>query len=202
MAKPNFKSTDAAGMLRYAESILLKMTQNVDLFANPVPDLPTFESLLNTYRDAYAEANFRDKRAVIIKGKAGRELQEAIYRLSQYVDSIAKGDTELIVAAGFIPSSPSTNRIGRTPQAENLRIENVQVGTGKLRARVKAWKHARLYRYEYRVKGTEEWTSILHTKSVLEIRDLEMMQFYEFRATYIGTDTEPNYSDIITAIAV
>lgn len=202
MAKPIFKSSDATGLLRYAEGILLKMTQNADLFVDPVPSLATFESLLNAYREAYAEAEFRDKRAVIIKGKTGKDLQEAVYRLSQYVDGVAKGDRELIVAAGFVPTNPTNNRVGKVPRAEGLRIENLQVGTGKLRARVRPWKHARLYRYEYRKKGAEEWTSILHSKSALEIRDLEMMQFYEFRASYVGTDTEPNYSDTIMAIAV
>lgn len=202
MAKPIFKSYDATGLLLYAENILLKMTQNADLFVDPVPELAMLENRLNAYREAYAEASFRDKRAIIVKGKTGKDLQETIYRLSQYVDNIAKGDTELIVAAGFTPSRPTTLRTGRTLQAENLRIENVQVGTGQLRVRIKPWKHARLYRYEYRKQGTEEWTTILHSKSVLEIRELEMMQFYEFRVSYIGTDTEPNYSDVITAIAV
>ncbi len=66
MAKPIFKSNDATGLLRYAESILMKMTQNADLFTDPIPSLVTFESLLHAYRDAYAEAGFRDKRAVIV----------------------------------------------------------------------------------------------------------------------------------------
>lgn len=202
MAKPIYKSNDATGLLRYAESILQKMKENADLFVDPVPDLATFESQLENYRREYTEATFRDKRAVIRKRKAGKVLQEAIYRLSQYVDAMAKGDREIIVAAGFTPTNPTTTRVGKTPQAQNLRIDNVQVGTGKLRARVKPWKHARLYRFEYRKVGTEEWTSILHSRSTLEIQGLEMMQLYEFRVSYIGTDTEPNYSDVITAISV
>ncbi|MFD2970229.1 hypothetical protein [Sphingobacterium bambusae] len=202
MARPIFKSTDATGLLRYAESILLKMRQNADLFTDPVPDLASFESLLENYRNAFAEASFRDKRAVVVKGKTGQALQEAIYRLSQYVDAQAEGDVELILAAGFIPGSPSTNRINRIPKAENLRVENVQVGTGILRARVRRWKHARLYRYEYRLLGTETWSSVLHSRSVLEVQGLEMMKHYEFRVSYVGTNTQPNYSDIITALAV
>ncbi|GGH19430.1 hypothetical protein FAZ19_10770 [Sphingobacterium alkalisoli] len=203
MVKPIYKSNDATELLRYAESILLKMTTNSDLFPEPVPSLTTLEGHLNAYRDAYAEARFRDKRAVILKGQKGKDLQETIYRLSHYVDAVAKGDEAMIVAAGFSFTRPTTNRIGRTPQAENLRIENVQVGTGILRVRVKPWKHARLYQFEYRKKGTEEpWTSILHSNSMLEVRDLEMMYTYEFRVSYLGTDTITNFSDIANALVV
>lgn len=202
MVKPIFRSSDATGLLRYAESILMKMTQNADLFPDPNPSLATLEEKLNAYREAYAEASFRDKRAVIVKSKTGKDLQEVIYRLSHYVDAVATGDPEFIVAAGYRPAQSTTNRIGKTPRARDLRIENVQVGTGVLRIRVKSWRPARLYRFEYRKIGTEEWTSILHSKSVLEIRSLDFMGQYEFRASYVGTDTEPNYSDVITALVV
>ncbi|MFD2966349.1 hypothetical protein [Sphingobacterium bambusae] len=91
MARPIFKSTDATGLLRYAESILLKMRQNADLFTDPVPDLASFESLLENYRNAFAEASFRDKRALVVKGKTGQALQDAIYRLSPYADACSLG---------------------------------------------------------------------------------------------------------------
>lgn len=202
MVKPNYKSNDATGLLHYAERIFKKMTENATMFVNPVPELATLEEKLIAYRAAYAEADFRDKRAVIVKGKTGRELQEVIYRLSHYVDAVAKGDTEIIVAAGFTASQPTTTSIGRTPQATNLRVEHVQVGTGRLRIRVASWKYARLYQYDYRKKGTEAWTSVLHTKSVLEASGLDTMQEYEFRASYVGTDVTPNYSAIVTALVV
>src|SRR5690606_16548897 len=130
MSKPVFKSKDATGLLRYAEHILKKMTENADMFTNPVPDLAALESCLSAYRDAYAEATFRDKRAVLLKGQKGKELQEVIYRLSHYVDAVAQGDAAVILAAGFQVARSSTNRTGRTPKAENLRAEHVQVGSG------------------------------------------------------------------------
>ncbi len=48
MARPIFKSTDATGLLRYAESILLKMRQNADLFTDPVPDWPALKAYWRT----------------------------------------------------------------------------------------------------------------------------------------------------------
>ena len=92
MAKPIFTSNSETGLLRYAEHIHLKMNENADLFPDPVPGLEELETRLEAYRDAYAEATFRDKRAVVLKKQRGAELQEVIYRLSHYVDAVAQGD--------------------------------------------------------------------------------------------------------------
>ncbi len=202
MAKPVFKSKDATELLRYAERILLKMTENETLFTDPVPDLATLENDLTAYRDAYAEAAFRDKRAVVLKGQKGGKLQETVYRLSHYVDAVAQGNPATILAAGYRVARPTAVRHGRTPKAENLRAEYVQVGAGIVRLRVNPWKPARLYRYEYRPKGEEDWTGILHPNSTLELSGLTMLQEYEFRVSYIGTDITLNFSDTVTALVV
>src|SRR3546814_9185584 len=120
------------------------MTENVDLFPTPNPDLATLESSITAYRDAFAEATFRDKRAVILKKQRGEELQEAIYRLSHYVDAAAQGDPASILAAGYDVGQSTGNRIGRAPKAENLRVEHVQVGTGILQLKVQDRKSTRL----------------------------------------------------------
>ncbi|HLT88965.1 MAG TPA: hypothetical protein VKZ57_15350 [Sphingobacterium sp.] len=202
MAKPIFRSKNATELLRYAEQIFKKMTENADMFTDPVPDLETLENRLSAYRAAFAEASFRDQRAVILKGQEGKRLQEVVYRLSHYVDAVAQGDPGIIVAAGYKASGSTGNRLERTPKAENLRVSHVQVGLGIVQLRVKPWKPARLYRYEYRKKGLEEWTGILHSHSTLELRGLDKLQEYEFRASYIGRDIEPNFSDTVTALVV
>lgn len=202
MAKPNFTSKNAAELLRYAEQIFKKMTENVDLFPEPIPGLGVFESRLEAYRAAFAEAAFRDQRAVILKGQTGADLQEMIYRLSHYVDAVAQGDPAIIVAAGFHPSQPKTGQVSEAPKAENLRISHKQVGTGVVQVRVKPWKLARLYRYEYRRVGVEEWTGVLHSKSMIELQGLDMLQEYEFRVSYLGRDVELNFSDTVTALVV
>lgn len=202
MATPIFAGKDTTQLLRYAEHIFLKMTENADLFPDPNPDLTMLESSITAYRDAYAEATFRDKRAVVLKGQKGKDLQEVIYRLSHYVDAVAQGDPGIILAAGYDVSQPTTKRTGRTPKAGNLRVNHVEVGKGIIQLKVKPWKPARLYRYEYRKKGAETWEGILYPNSTLELSDLDVLQEYEFRASYIGRDIEPNFSDIVTAIVV
>ena len=199
MAKPVFTSKDATQLLVYAEQIFLKLTENADLFIDPVPDLATLGESLNAYREAYAEAAFRDKRAVILKAQHGEKLQDVIRRLAHYVEGVAAGDEAIIVAAGFRPSRSSHVSLGRTPKPENLRVEHIQVGSGIIRLRVNSWRPARLYQYEYRKKGTEQWSSVMHTKSSLEMSNLDLLEEYEFRVSYIGSDVTLNYSDLITA---
>ncbi|NGM61672.1 hypothetical protein G5B30_07045 [Sphingobacterium sp. SGG-5] len=202
MIRPIYGSNNATELLLQAQQIFKKMTENADMFPNPVPDLATFETLLTNYQKAYLEAQFRDQRTVIIKGQLGRELQEAIYRLSTYVDSVALGDPGIIVAAGYQPRQSPANRIERTPKAENLRATHMEVGSGIVRLRINPWKHARLYRYEYRLKGTAEWDTVLHSKSFIDLKDLVKLQEYEFRASYVGRDIEPNFSNTISALVV
>src|SRR5690606_3329326 len=148
---------------------------------------------------SYAQASFRDKRAVILKAQHGEKLQDVIRRLAHYVEGVAAGDEAIIVAAGFRPSRSSHVSLGRTPKPENLRVEHIQVGSGSIRLRVNAWRPARLYQYEYRKKGTEQWSSGMQTKSSLEMSNLDMLEEYEFRVSYIGSDVTLNYSDLITA---
>jgi len=199
MAKPVFTSKDATQLLVYAEQIFSKMTENADLFTDPVPDLTTLGESLEAYREAYAEAAFRDKRAVILKAQQGDRLQNVIRRLSHYVEALADGDEAIILAAGFRPSKPGNVSLGRTPKPENLRVEHIRVGSGIIRLRVNSWRPARLYQYEYRKKGTEQWSSVMHTKSSLEMKNLDMLEEYEFRVSYIGSDVTLNYSDVVTA---
>ena len=202
MTRPIYGSKNATELLHYAEQIFNKMNENSELFPEPVPSLEDFGKTLEDYRSAYVEARFRDQRAVILKGQQGKKLREAIYRLSTYVDSIALGDPAIIVAAGYQPKQLTNNRIEYTPKGEGLRISYVGVGTGIIRLRMKPWKYARMYRFEYREKGTQEWEGVLHGRSDIELSNLNHLKEYEFRASYIGKNAELHFSDVLTALVV
>lgn len=202
MIKPNFRSKDATELLNYAEHIFKKMTENATMFVDPEPALVTLEASLAAYRAAYAEATHRDMRAVVLKGQKGKDLHQVIYRLSHYVDAQAQGDPNIILAAGYRPSKSTQSRVGRTPKATGLVVRNMEVGSGTLRIKVHHWKYARLYQYEHRKKGTDEWTGILHSSSTLELSGLDRLEEYEFRVSYLGRDTVTSFSDIVTALVV
>lgn len=204
MRKPVLKLREnrQAQLLKYAENVLIKLTQHADIFVDPQPALPVLEAALQAYRESLAEASFRDRRAVTIKNQRKKELETVIYELSLYVDQVAKGDPAIVLAAGF--ETVSRGRSSElSPKAENLRVEAIGVGTGLTRLRVKPWKRAKVYRFEYRKKAADEaWNILLHTKSVCRLDQLELLQEYEFRVAYVGTGTSLMYSDVVSAYVV
>src|SRR3546814_20648778 len=111
-AKPIFTNNSDAALLRYAEHIFLKMTEHEDLFPAPTPDLTVLETSITAYRDAYDEAPFRDKRAVILKQQRADEVQEVHHSLSQYEDAMGPGD----------PRPPLPRRVAQGP-APNQRTQ-------------------------------------------------------------------------------
>lgn len=205
MAKPvlSSKTETAAKLLQYAENILAKATENASLFPDPVPTLADLESSLQAYRNGLSEASFRDMRQVELKNQQAAHLKSLLYDFSLYVETVAQGNPATIMAAGFTPSKKGVIGTGITPKPTDFRVEIVQIGLRKVNLRVKAWKPARFYQFEYRKIGsTEEWTRILSSKSKTTISDLEHLQEYEFRVTYLATEPTANYSDIVRCYVV
>src|SRR5699024_7333041 len=120
MTKPNYKSKDATELLNYAEHILKKMTENDDLFDQPLPSLTVLDSALSEYREPYAEATHRVMRAVVLKGQRRKALQPAVYRLSHYVDAQAQGDPAILLAAGYKPAKSKLYRAGAPPKPHGV----------------------------------------------------------------------------------
>lgn len=205
MAKPvlSSKTETAAKLLQYAENILAKATENASLFPDPAPTLTEIETSLQAYRTGLTEASFRDMRQVELKNQQATQLKSLLYDFSLYVETIAQGNPATIMAAGFTPSKKNIGSIGFSPKPVDFRVEIVQAGLKKVNLRVKAWKPARFYQFEYRKVGSaEEWTRILSSKSKTIVSDLEHLQEYEFRVTYLAAEPTPNYSDIVRCYVV
>jgi hypothetical protein len=200
MAKPvlSSKTRTAATLMQYAENVFTKTTENADLFPDPIPTLSELAAGIQAYRISLTEAAFRDMRQVELKNEQMAKLKKLLYNLSLYVQTIAQGNAAIILAAGFIPSKTSRNTAMRSPKPTDFRVEIPQTGLCTVNMRVKPWSPARFYRFEYRKTGIEsDWTEILTGKPSILIKDLERLQEYEFRVTYLGTDPTPNYGDVI-----
>ena len=187
----------ATKLLRYADTILLKMTENADLFPEPDPTLAELETAFAGLQHALSAAAFRDMRNVELKNQRHAELKRVVHGLSLYVDHVAQGNAAIILAAGFLPSKDST-RIGPPPKPTNFRVKLVRPNSQIVELRVKAWEPVRVYQFEYRKVGsTGHWQRILCSRSVCVLEGLEMLKEYEFRVAYIGTDPTITYSDTI-----
>lgn len=182
----------------YATVILQEMKKNESLFPNPYPELRAFETMLNDFREAIVKAAYRDKLAIIIREDKRKVLQEAIRFLSFYVQTIAKGDEAIIVASGFVPSKPPSSSENIPLTADFQAIPTI--GTGAIKLRVKSWRSARVYQFEYRKKGDDNlWTVVLSSKSSSLISNLEVLEEYEFRVCYVGRNGKSPYSPIVVS---
>ncbi len=205
MKKPttNFRELDAAQLIQFAEEIVTKMGQHDDIFVTPTPALATLSAITQTYRESAAEAAFNDRRAISFRNEQRKELEYVISELAKYVDTVARGNETTILSAGFIPSKDRVLDNSWNPKADHLQVFPVGLGTSRIKIRVAPWKKARYYQYEYRKKGVDEpWSRLLSTKSIAIVENMEPFQEYEFRATYLGKDINPNYSDIVSTYAL
>lgn len=205
MSKPvlSSKTKTAVELLQYAENILAKVSEHVDLFPEALDTLVAIEAHVLTYRKSITDATYRDIRNIELRNQQGEQLKDLLYDFSLYVESVAQGDPALIMAAGFTISKKSSSYTRGAPKATDFRVGIPQLGLCTVHLRVKAWSRARFYQFEYRKVGSlGEWTRILNNRSRVAISDLEHLQEYEFRVTYLATDPTPNYSDVVRCYVV
>lgn len=206
MAKPTLsnKIGTADKLQSYAESVLVKITENASIFTDPNPTIEELEAGIETFKSSRTEARFRDMRQVALKSQHATALKQLLYNLSLYVERIAQGDPAVILAAGFIPSKDFNTPVGVAPKPVDLRAEVLHVGTRSINVRVKSWKPARFYQFEYRKVDEEaDWTRVLSSRSKLFLTDLEYLKAYEFRVAYLGSDPSLiSYSEIARCVVV
>lgn len=183
-------------LMQTGEQIFTKMTAESTLFATPVPTLAALETALISFRNSATEAAYRDTRAIIVRKQKRASLVYLIKELGKYVDTIAKGDDSIILAAGFGLRKPKNYYHGLVPKAKAPLAEPNKIGSGRILLRTNPWAGARMYQFQCRLKDSPHaWVSQLSSKSTCIIEGLEQFKEYEFRVTYIGIDPTPNYSD-------
>lgn len=182
-------------LMQTAEQIYTKMTAETTLFETPVPSLTALDAALVAFRLSATEAAYRDTRAIIIRKQKRGELAHVLKELGKYVDTVAKGDDSIVLAAGFGLRKPNDSYNGLAPKAKAPVATPGEIGSGRIKLKTEKWAGARMYEFQCRLKGSSEaWISQLSSKSSCVIGGLEQFKEYEFRVTYIGIDPTPNYS--------
>lgn len=203
MAKTTLKTgagNSEAQYVKFVENIVVKLTEHEDLFPNPDPTRMDLEQALTTFKQAQADAAYRDKRMVIIKNQAFVLLKKVVYQLSLYVERQADGDPAIILAAGFMPSQKGVHILNPAPKPEHFRVKVDADLSGVANLKVNSWRQVLAYQFEYRkINSGAAWTRVLSSKSTVTITDLEPVQKYEFRVAYIGRNPQITYSDVISS---
>lgn len=205
MSKLSIKETRQTDvqLMQTAEQIYTKMTAENTLFETPVPSLTALDAALVAFRLSATEAAYRDTRAIMIRKQKRTELAYVIKELSKYVDTVAKGDDSIVLAAGFGLRKPNDSYDVLAPKAKAPIATPGEIGSGRIKLKTQKWAGARMYDFQCRLKGApEEWNSQLSTKSSCIIEGLEQFKEYEFRVSYIGINPTPNYSDSTSSYVI
>ncbi|MCW8310294.1 MULTISPECIES: fibronectin type III domain-containing protein [Sphingobacterium] len=190
-------------LMQTAEQIATKMANETTLFPDPVPALSVLNTALAAFRNSATEAAYRDTRAIMIRKQKRQELVYILKELGKYVDTIANNDDTIVLAAGFNIRKTNASYDGFVPRAQRPIAEPGQIGSGRIVLKTVAWTGARMYEYQFRLKGSNaEWSSQLCSKSSCIIEGLETFKEYEFRVTYIGINPTPNYSDLTSSFVL
>lgn len=142
MAKPvlTSKTRTESKLVQYASNVVKKATENATLFPDATEKVTQLETVLADYTDSLSEAAFRDMRQVVIKNQHAVLLRQLLYDLSLHVESVAKGDPNIVLAAGFVPSKNSVSYAGISPKANDLRAAVTHPGTNTVQLRVNPWR--------------------------------------------------------------
>lgn len=196
----DFSKVKDADLEVLAESILSKLTGN-DFFPNPNPDLATVRQQLDAYRHALSEAAGGDRLKAELKRQHKKRLTDHIRGLALYVESKAQGNPAAILSAGLELRKPA-ERLHEMPLPKRFRVEYGDPGSGQAFLSAGRYEPALLYRFDYRLAGTEEWTTVTSSFSRVTIEGLESYRHYDFRAAYIGrgVNPKPRFSDVITTV--
>ncbi len=185
-----------------AETVFTKMTGN-ELFPNPIPALTELETNLADYRSALPDAALGGKHATEVRNQRHEMLARTLRSLALHVQQVADGDAAVILSAGF-DHNKTRQPNGPCPKPMDVQVINGPVGSRRVTVKVKPNAAARGYRFAYRVVGSgNPWVEVFSYGSSRQLQGLERFTEYEFRAVYVGTDTDRlDYSDPVTAAVV
>lgn len=190
-------------LMQLAEQVHAKMGEQIALFPKSVGGLSNLHTALVPFRHAAAEAIHRDSRAIKIRNRKRQELICVLKELAKYVDTVARDDDAVVLAAGFDIRKGRTSYRAPVPKAQRPTTKAGQIGSGRISLRTTPWPGARLYWYRFRPRRNGgEWSTQLSSKSYCTIEGLKTFKEYEFRVSFIGIDPTPNFSDTINCIVL
>lgn len=141
---------------------------------------------------------------VIQKNESKSSVLDWLSNTALNVNMKVGGDREKLASTGFLlVKEPEKGKVPEKPT--NFKVED-GVNNGDLNFSVKANKNARFYVFYYTSIPSDSsdmntWTSVSSTSSKISISGFKHGNEYSCRCAYIGPDSKPVYSDIITVLA-
>jgi len=100
--------------------VILALTNNVDIYATPVPGIPVVQAALNTLTTDQAATADGGNSAYIKRDNSRLVVANLMRQLAAYVTVACKGDMHNLVLSGFPPQKTTRTPVGILPAPQGL----------------------------------------------------------------------------------
>lgn len=182
------------------DKVFTALTNNVAIFATPVPALTVLSGHIDALREAVNEYEAAGGGEVLRLKRDGlmQPVSSTLMELATYVQTISKGDKTVIVMGGFTAEKDRTS-VGELSAPANFNVETKRGGIIEL-----SWKKvkgANSYIAEwtpYPVTDASVWTPETSTKTKMGLSNFDPGQHLAFRVRAVGANPAKNYSLVVT----
>lgn len=194
--KPSFTMTDQA-TLTLGLTVTEALTSNTH-FPTPAPTLATVQTAQTEYADALGKAKYGGRNDKADKNAKKEVLISLLRDLSDYVNSVAKGDEVILSTCGYPLSKNPHPQVLGTPE---LKVENGV--SGELISSTRAVPGCLVYRHQFTTDTAATlWPEIISSKAACKIAGLVPGQTYSLRIIAIGTNNQSTSSEVIAKMVV
>jgi hypothetical protein len=181
-----------------AGHIIDSLTNN-EYFTTPTPPLSEVRTALQDFTTATAKAKDGSRYDVVIKKEKRETLLTLLRTLALYVQLEGENNETALASSGFtLHRAPQP--IGILPKPKNFKVTPIHPGA--IKVSMSAVYGAKLYIYEYRIKGETAWQVVTDTRATMLFTNLTKAMEYEFRAVAIGVNPERVYTDVLSSIVL
>lgn len=191
------KDTD---LVAFSNGVHSSMTTAVAIYPSPSPSLATLQAAITAFNNALIAAADGGKALTAFKRLKRQELQEVLLQLTIYVNSLQYGNEVNLLLSGFSITKREPGPIGPLPAPSIKKAWSP--GAGQLYVLVTAFKYQPVYRYEYRIYGTTEWSVYESRSSHVLITGLASVNLFELRVCGVNVSQVRNYSSITQVVVV
>jgi hypothetical protein len=100
--------------------VILGITNNVDIYATPVPGIPVIQAALNTLTADQAATADGARSAMVKRDNSQLLLANLMRQLAAYVTVACKGDLHNLILSGFPPQKTTRTPVGMLPAPQGL----------------------------------------------------------------------------------
>lgn len=190
--------TTSIGLILFARRVHSAMLNNTRL-PSPNPPLAVFATHIDELEEAETKAATRAKGAASFRDAKMKRVNDDLFHLRAYVQSVVEADMTPAEATSVIESAAMTVRKVTTRSVPDVKAQNAEV-SGKVTLAAKAVAPAAVYSWEYSLDQSN-WSPIPDTmKSRTAVAGLTPGSVYYFRFRALTRAGQRDYSQVVSLL--